>query len=108
MQFAIRVRQGSLYLNIASGLVYDRVESRNPSGEGLARQIFRGHTQAAADMYLGQRLLRQTEIHINWVERLKLNYRASCRQILAKVNLANPQHTRKRRADNLPLDGGAD
>ena len=102
------IGQSRLHLNVARGLVHDRVQRRNPSGEGFARQIFGGDAQAAADMHLGQRLLRQTEIHINRIQSLKLNHRASGRQILAEIDLANPQHSRKRRANGLSLNGGAD
>ena len=77
-------------------------------GEDFAGQVFGRNLQAATDMDRGQRLLRQTEIDINRIQRLQLNHRIARGQILAEVDLANAQRSRERRANGFSLNGGAD
>jgi hypothetical protein len=53
-------------------------------------------------------LLRQREVDVDGVDRLKRDNRCACIEVLAEVHLANSHPSGKRRADRLLADNGLD
>ena len=64
-QFTLWVRECGLDLDIAGCLVHYRIERRDAAGEHPSGQILAGDSQAAANSYLPECLLRKTHIDID-------------------------------------------
>src|SRR5215469_3045223 len=64
-QFATRVGEGCLNLDVARGLVYHRIKRSNTTGKHLARHLLSTHANSAADLNLSGNLLRHPEVHID-------------------------------------------
>src|SRR6266542_74864 len=111
LQFPFRVRERGLDLDVAGRLAHDRVER----GDGACKR--RGCRAAGAPgrdahsasySHAGDLLLGHGEVHVDRIERLERHDRRSARQVLAEVDLADPQDPSERRPDGLAFDRGAD
>src|SRR6266545_4690130 len=105
-QLAVRVTERGLNLNVARGLVDDRVQGRDRARRVGALDPLSGHADLSADSKLAQLLLRHGEVHVDRVERLERHDRIAGLQVLAEVDLADAENPGKRRPDRLAPDRG--
>src|SRR5262249_40897931 len=88
-QFALRIGQRGLHLNVACGLVDNGVDGGHASRELRAWPRVTGEGYVGAYLDEANHLLRDCEIHIDWTQRLKRNDRTARREVLTQIDLAN-------------------
>jgi hypothetical protein len=85
-------------------LIDHRVNRRDFSSENLISECVELHLNLQTDFKLGKVMLRQSEVGINRIESLERHDWIPFLQILAQIDLPDPDHPVKRRANRFPRD----
>ena len=79
------------HLDVAAGKVHLGVDGGNLAGKARARISIHRRRRRLSDLEMRKRLLRDIEVDQDGIERLQRHHRGAGGQVLALVNLANPQ-----------------
>ncbi len=102
-QLRIRVVERRLDLDVAGLLIDHRVDRGHPAVRLDPRSLGR-RVDRRADLESRHLLLRHGEIDVNGPDGLQRHDRRAGLQVLAEVDLPDPQHTREGSSDRLALD----
>src|SRR6185436_781132 len=82
-KFRVWIGERRLHLNVAGRFIDRRVDRRDTSVERDIAETFGGDAHVAADAGLGDRLLRNTEVHVDGIERLQRDERIAAGEVLS-------------------------